>query len=118
MKNIETAMVNPFAMIDERLRALEGLALEFYSFIQSKKNGSQNSDKPLSIDEASDYLGIPKPTLYRLTSRQEIPFCKKGKQLFFFQEELKEWLKTGRQCTIAEIRANAKESFNQLNGGL
>lgn len=116
MKHIETAMVNPFAMIDERLRALEGLALEFYNFLQSKKNGSQNSDKPLNIDEASDYLGIPKSTIYTLTSRQEIPFYKKGRQLFFFKEELKDWLKTGRQCTIAEIKADAMESFNQLNG--
>ena len=85
-------------------------------FDTAKKNGSQNSDKPLNIDEASDYLGIPKSTIYTLTSRQEIPFYKKGRQLFFFKEELKDWLKTGRQCTIAEIKADAMESFNQLNG--
>ncbi|WP_428657672.1 helix-turn-helix domain-containing protein [Runella sp.] len=53
---------------------------------------SASTSKPLSIDEAAKYLGIPKNTLYQLTSTREIPHQKLGKGLVFLAQQLDEWI--------------------------
>lgn len=49
-------------------------------------------DKILTLREVTDYLKIPKSTIYKLARNQEIPFCKIGKQLRFRQSSVDIWL--------------------------
>jgi excisionase family DNA binding protein len=46
----------------------------------------------LNINELSEYLGIPKHTIYQWTSQQRIPFIKIGR-LRFDKEKIDKWLK-------------------------
>jgi len=46
----------------------------------------------LNINELSQYLGIPKQTIYQWTSQQRIPFIKIGR-LRFDKEKIDRWLK-------------------------
>ena len=46
----------------------------------------------LTITEASEYLHLAIPTLYSFTSKNEIPFIKKGKRLYFKKVDLDNWL--------------------------
>ncbi len=46
----------------------------------------------LTINEASEYLRLSKPTLYRLTSTKKIPFLKVGGKVLFKLQELTDWL--------------------------
>lgn len=46
----------------------------------------------LTIKEASEYLRLATPTIYSFTSKNEIPFIKKGKRLYFKKAELDQWL--------------------------
>jgi len=55
------------------------------------------SPKPFNVQEASVYLDTPLGTLYQLTSKKQIPFHKRGRKLFFYQDELDNWIKEGRQ---------------------
>lgn len=50
----------------------------------------------LNVEQAAKLLSLSISSLYRLTSRQQIPFFKKGKQLYFRREELVQWLEQGR----------------------
>lgn len=50
----------------------------------------------LSIDELSEALNIPKPTLYRYTSTSDIPCSKRGRKLKFKRSEVERWLMTRR----------------------
>lgn len=70
---------------------------------------STQEERPLSVNEAAEFLGIPKNTLYSLTSRRKIPVHKRGKHLFFFKPELTAWVKEGRQKTVSEIQAEARK---------
>jgi len=47
--------------------------------------------KFLSLPEAARFLNFSRSTLYRMTSRNEIPHLKRGK-LFFDEKQLIEWL--------------------------
>lgn len=47
----------------------------------------------LSFNEACIYLDLSTSTLYKLTSKVQIPhYCPNGKKLYFKREELDEWV--------------------------
>lgn len=50
--------------------------------------------KPMSIDEASEWLGIPVGTLYQ--KADEIPHSKIGKRLVFNKRELSRWIESNQ----------------------
>ncbi len=63
-----------------------------------RNSGAVNNKKSefdlIDLDKASKLTGYSKHTLYRLTSRQEIPFTKRrgGRKLFFSKKRLELWL--------------------------
>lgn len=71
------------------------------------------ADKPLSIDEASSFLNIPKSTLYQFTSARKIPFQKIGKKILFFKADLIQWVESGKKKTRKEIE---EEVFGKKGG--
>ena len=50
--------------------------------------------KPLSIDEAAEWTGIPVGTLYQ--KKDEIPHSKIGKRLLFTERGLQSWIKKNK----------------------
>ena len=58
---------------------------------------------PIDIDEACRIIGKAKPTIYALVQKRMIPCYKNGKKLYFFEEELLEWITKGKKKTINEI---------------
>lgn len=65
----------------------------------------QADTTPLTIDEAAEFLHLSKSHLYRLTSKGEIPHYKPtGKRIYFFRNDLIEFLKSGKVRTNQEIR--------------
>lgn len=76
---------------------------------ESSNTSTENtSDEILTIEQASQLLKLAKPTIYGLTCRNEIPFIKKAKKLYFHKSELMDWLQEGRQKTNDEIREEVK----------
>ena len=83
------------------------------SLIQSAvyKALKEQSDKPetsktefLNLIEAAKYLNLANQTIYGLTSKNEIPFLKRGKKLYFKKFELENWINEGKRKSIAEIK--------------
>lgn len=46
----------------------------------------------LSLQEASEFLGLSKSSIYRMTSTRQIPHIKRGGKLLFNRQELTAWL--------------------------
>ena len=46
------------------------------------------SKVPIDINKACQIIGRAKPTLYRLVRTRMIPHSKKGKNIYFFEDEL------------------------------
>lgn len=62
----------------------------------------------LTFDEASDYTGISRSYLYKLTSSGKIPHSKpNGKMLFFEKKKLIEWLLQNNRKSKQELEAEA-----------
>mgnify|MGYP003318355161 CR=1 FL=1 len=74
------------ANIDEKL----GIIAEW---IQSGAS-RQDPHAILTIDEAVAFTGYSKSAIHSATSKDTIPHFKRGNKLFFFKDELAEWLKS------------------------
>ena len=70
----------------------------------------------LNIDEVSQYSGLSKSTIYKLTSGNKIPHFKKSKHLFFDRLEIESWLKSNRINTLDELDQEAS-NYVTLNNG-
>lgn len=78
--------------------------IENFLFNQANQ---EETDQLLTIQQAGELIKLTVPTLYGYVRRNEIPFSKKGKRLYFSKQELTDWIKQGRRKTIAEINAEA-----------
>lgn len=67
----------------------------------------------LTIEETSDLLNLAKQTLYGMTSRNEIPFLKKSRKVYFLHSDLEKWILEGRRKTKDEIAADADAHIQQ-----
>ena len=71
--------------------------------LTSKTESSHQSDAILTLDQASDYLQVPKGTIYQLTHRREISFNKIGRSLRFRKMDLDSWLSLNKKASKKEI---------------
>jgi excisionase family DNA binding protein len=68
----------------------------------------------LTLTEACKYLNLAKQTLYGFTSKNEIPFIKRGKKLYFKKSDLEKWLMEGKQLTKDEIIERGFEGLAKI----
>lgn len=78
-------------------------------------NQNQNSTPtkrvPIGIEEACLIIGKAKPTVYALVRKRLLPSYKNGKKLYFFEDELVEWISNSKRKTIQEIEAEVKADY-------
>lgn len=46
----------------------------------------------MDINQAAAFTHYKKATIYSMVCQKKIPFKKKGNKLFFFKEDLRQWL--------------------------
>lgn len=92
---------NPFEVIDARLSLIEQLLIEI-------KHGEKTSacdcagetlGRILNMEQAAEFVGLTKQTLYRKTSANEISHSKQSGRVFFDRKELEAWLLAKRVPT-------------------
>jgi len=84
---------------------------------QSKKRDNQpDADELLTVQACAKFLNLSVPTIYGKISRNELPFMKKSKRVYFLKTDLIKFLKTGRVQTVSEIEAEASQ-YLKIKGG-
>jgi excisionase family DNA binding protein len=66
---------------------------------------------PVGIDDACQIIGKAKPTIYALVRKRLLPCYKNGKKLYFFEDELLEWIAKGKKMTLMEIESEAEANY-------
>ncbi len=56
----------------------------------------------VGIDDACRIIQKAKPTIYALVRKGLLPSYKKGKKLYFYEDELLEWIEDGRRNTSGQ----------------
>lgn len=96
-------MENPFEIVIEKIDRIERILLEV---LGGKPNGYETLNV-LNVDQAAKLLSMTKSTVYKMTSRMEIPYYKRAKRIYFKKSELEEWLLKIRKKTHEEIELEA-----------
>lgn len=67
-----------------------------------RENGQrkENTHRPMSVEEAAEYLKIPLRTLYMKLGNGTIPATKPGKRYVLYQDELDKWLEANRKNPV------------------
>lgn len=93
-----------------RLKELEALISNSIEKALNKQNRfpEKEEGKFLTVQQAADFLDLTPPTIYSKVSRGELPFMKRSKRLYFSKEELKTYIKAGREKTNDEVLAEAE----------
>lgn len=76
-----------------------------------EKKDHQNlneTEKLLDVEGAAKFLNLTAPTIYSKVSRNELPYMKKSKRLYFSSVELMNYLKDGKNKTNLEIEQEAE----------
>ena len=94
--------------IDERLDFIENELLSGTS-TNSNQEITKNDDKILSVIEVAELLGLAKATIYTKVNRKELPHMKRGKNLYFSEKEINEYLKGGKILSNEEIDEISKK---------
>lgn len=86
-------------MIDfEQMQRDVNKCLTLLQEIRENRNGEtltvQEEEKPISIDDAADFLGVRRQTVYQRIDK--IPHRKRFGKLYFFKSELLEYLEGGK----------------------
>lgn len=76
---------------------------------QQAKEPTEEADRWMDITELSKYLPDHPavPTIYGYIHRRTIPFHKRSKKLYFLKSEIDAWLRSGKQLTHSEAKAEA-----------
>ena len=112
VENIEQALVLAEEMLDGKSPAQ---VLAYQIFTQQQVNDRIGAleniflcqKEILNFDEASAYLNMSKSTLYKLTSKKEIPHYKPNRFVFFEKSELDKWIRSSVVKTDGQLNDEA-----------
>jgi excisionase family DNA binding protein len=104
-------MTNPFDEIVARLDRIERLVLKQET--RRPEPLLPESEKPMSVSQAADFLGTTTGAVYQLKHHGKIPHSKQGGRLYFFEKELRAWIKGGRRQTIEEIQMESIKGIHR-----
>ena len=97
------------AQLRDEVMSLRSLLTEQRSVNNAK---AVDTHVPMSVDEAAEYLGIPKGTLYMKLSDGSIPATKPGKRYCLYRDELDRWLESSRKNPVPLSDEELSESMS------
>ncbi len=84
--------------------------------LEKREKPQPKPERLLTIRETAEFLNLTVPTIYSKVSRNELPFMKKGKRLYFSDKELMQYIKDGKCKSIDELNAEAEDYLKKKGG--
>lgn len=97
-----------FMMTDE---AIDELVNRISEKLQKsfELHGDSKENELLTIKEASKLINLAVPTIYGLVHKNEIPYSKGKKKLYFKKAELLEWVHSGKRTSKKDLDKKVDE---------
>lgn len=92
-----------FDRLPEAVAYLIKEVIQLRKLVEQKQKTAIIKRMPIGIDEACEIIKKAKPTVYTLVRKGLLPCYKHGKKLYFYEDELLEWIAKGKKMTIEEM---------------
>jgi excisionase family DNA binding protein len=89
---------NPFEILNSRLDEIF-LRLEEIQNSKVSTATMEESNEILTVKQAAEYLNLSIYSIYAKTSQKSIPHAKRGRHLYFFKDDLRNWLASAKSKT-------------------
>lgn len=93
-----------FDKIPEAMEFLINEIMSLREEISKIKPSCQSKPKPIEIDDACKITLKAKSTIYRLVREGKIPHSKVGNKLYFFEDELLQWISKSSGINITSTK--------------
>lgn len=103
-----------FEKLPEAVAHLIKEVSEIKELIELKQESPVEKRRPIGINEACRVIMKAKPTVYTLVRKGKIPAYKHGKKLYFYEDELLDWIAKGKRKTIDELKAEVDAKIHQV----
>lgn len=94
-----------FDKLPEAVSFLIGEVAKLQKMVETLKPATERKKVPIDIIEACKIIGKAKPTVYTLVQKGYIPCYKVGKKLYFYEDELLDWISKNKKSNIEDTRA-------------
>ena len=96
METKKTQTKLTFDQVPEAVAYLVDEVASIKELVRIQVHAQPEKRLPISIQKASKLIGKAIQTIYGLTASGGIPHHKRGKQLYFYEDELLEWIQSGK----------------------
>ena len=104
-------LINFLKGVEKRMMQIEKLLEQ--SIQQNQKNEvNTDTDQLLDVKGVAELLGLAIPTIHSKVNRNELPYMKRGKYLYFKKSEIMEYLNRGKVLSNDEIELLARKKLN------
>jgi excisionase family DNA binding protein len=102
-----------FDKLPEAVAYLINEVAQIKELVEGNQNPLLSKRVPIGIEEACQIIGKAKPTIYALVRKRLLPCYKNGKKLYFFEDELLEWISKGKKKTLLEIESEVESDYKK-----
>jgi predicted DNA-binding transcriptional regulator AlpA len=106
----------PFDSLPQAVAYLVDEVAAIKLLVENRQTPPPEKRIPIGIDDACRIIGKAKPTVYALVRNRLLPCYKNGKKLYFFEEELLDWISKRKKKTLSEINAEVESDFKHTKG--
>lgn len=92
-----------FDRLPEAVAYLINEVSQLRKLVEEKHKSTTTKRTPIGIDEACKIIKKAKPTVYTLVRKRLLPCYKNGKKLYFYEDELFDWIEKGKRISIDEL---------------
>jgi len=97
-----------FDKLPEAIAYLINEVSQLRKLVEEKQKSTITKRIPIGIDEACEIIKKAKPTVYTLVRKKLLPCYKHGKKLYFYEDELLDWIERGKRKTVKELMESIK----------
>ncbi len=72
---------------------------------------------PIGLPEAKQILQKAESTIYRLVGNGTLPHYKRGRKLYFYEDELLDWVAQGKRKSAQNIRDEMEREMSLIGRG-
>ena len=104
-----------FDKLPEAVGYLTEQVIELKKMVAELQPPASDKHVLVEIEDACRIIRKAKPTIYTLVRKGLLPAYKKGKKLYFYEDELLAWIENGRKATKVQ---NHSEMLKAMQGGM
>lgn len=79
-----------------------------FELVRDLKMDRGDVSVPMDVYQAADFLRLAVRTIYDKVYKRQLPVYKKGKNLYFYKEELYSYIASGKLKTHEELKREAE----------